>query len=93
MALASRAWRRRVGHLILVPLVGEISEELEERGDADQDERPGPGRDLCSDRAHVDAAHDRRDEIVAAHRRARRDYDHGRELLLDALELLADGEE
>src|SRR5262245_36585127 len=75
--------------LLVVPAVGKIAQELEERGDADEDDRPGPGRHLCGDRAHVDAAHNRRDEVIAADGYARRDHDHGRKLLLDALEFLA----
>src|SRR4051812_18417582 len=73
----------------LVPAVCQIAQELEERGNADEDKRPCPRWHLCSDGAHVDAADDGHDEVIAADGSARRDDDHGRELLLDALELLA----
>src|SRR4051812_38062482 len=52
--------------LFLVPAVRQIAEELEERGDADEDKRPCPGWHLYGDRAHIDAAHDRHDEVIAA---------------------------
>jgi hypothetical protein len=51
--------------LLLVPAVGKIAQELKERCDADEDKRPCPGWHLCGDAAYVDAAHNRRDEVIA----------------------------
>src|SRR3954471_13211535 len=89
MALVLLRTGSQVRQLFLVPAVRQIAQELEERGDADEDKRPCPGWHLCGDRTHVDAADNGRDEVKAADGCARRDHDHGRELLLDALELLA----
>src|SRR5262245_39423024 len=57
MALVPLGTGGRVGQFLLVPAVGKIAQELKERCDADEDDRPGPGRHLCGNRAHVDAAH------------------------------------
>src|SRR5262245_13540212 len=64
MALSLPDRRRRVGQLGLVSLVGEAAQELEERGDGDQDQRPRPGWHLGGDRTNVDATDDRSKEVV-----------------------------
>src|SRR4029079_5672283 len=86
MALPSLARFGRISQLLLVALVSQVSEELEQRSCPNQDEWPCPCWNSRRDRAHLDAANDRHEEIVSAHCHARGDDDDGREFLLDTLE-------
>src|SRR4051794_15955848 len=83
MALVLLRAGSHLRQFFLVPAVRQIAKELEERGDADEDKRPGPGWYLCGDRTHVDATDNGGDEVIAADGSTRRNHDHGRELLLD----------